>query len=185
MLCDKSESRPPIRAVLKHPIFWTTKEKLQFLVDFSNSMEKKDSNWEIRKSLERDAKLVLNGTNWKENFTESIIKDLDFVRKKHPFRGDSVFDLVRAIRNKANHFSNSTEEMKILLGETKGKMFEYFSIRFPRLIYHCYVVAQLVQELAHYYSGNSFLFPPLPKVPGTFEQKITQQRGAKSQRKRS
>ena len=169
MLSNKSEWRPPIASVLKHPIFWTTMEKLQFLVRFSNSMENMDGNCQLRLSLERDAEIVLNESNWRsslEHFSVSIIKELEMGRKKHHFSGDSVFDLVRAIRNKANHFASSKMDMKMLLGGTDEKMFEFFNIRFPRLIYHCYVVAQMVrQDHAHYYSGNSFLFPFLPKVP--------------------
>ena len=165
MLSDESASRPPIIAVLKHPIFWTTKKKLDFLVDFCKGMKPKDPEDPIRKSLEVDAHLVLNRTNWKGMFCESIIKDLDFNRKEHPFSGDSVHDLVRAIRNKTGHYGDSKEEFRMILGGTEEEMFEYFSSKFPRLIYHCYVVAQGVPQVAHYYSGSGFLFPPLPKMP--------------------
>lgn len=163
MICESPEKRPSIAAVLKHPVFWDKKKRLQFIVDYSNRTEGMDRHCEPRKRLETDAKLVMGGINWISKLNSQVIEDLSVSRS---YVVESLFHLVRAIRNKANHFYDGSFERRELYvrpGGTKDELFQFFDNKFPPLVHHCYVAAQIMRnDLEDYYAGASYRFPFRP-----------------------
>lgn len=60
--------------------------------------------------------------------------------KRVVYDGDSVRDLLRAIRNMASHEETWSRDVKKLLGSTAHSFVTYFTSRFPQLLLHTYEV---------------------------------------------
>ena len=77
--------------------------------------------------------------DWHSLLEPAVREDL---RKHRSYRGRSVRDLLRAIRNKKHHYRELTEEAKALYGEMPGEFADYWTSRFPRLVMHSYKAMQ-------------------------------------------
>lgn len=77
--------------------------------------------------------------DWKRYISQDLHNDLKGYRA---YQGTKVKDLLRAIRNKRNHYRELTEEVKIELGSIPNEFCRYFTSRFPRLLIHCYIAMQ-------------------------------------------
>ncbi|GAB6029558.1 hypothetical protein CHUAL_005303 [Chamberlinius hualienensis] len=164
MLSSVPEDRPPCSAVLKHPIFWSVQQQMDFLQDVSDRIEKEPVDSPILLFLERNGNIVVRG-DWKNHIGSELQADL---RKFRTYKGRSIRDLMRAIRNKKHHYRELSEELRNELGETPSKFIEYFTSRFPKLIPHVYYAMQCCKmepAFARYYSEYDFKmeFPSLAK----------------------
>ena len=88
--------RPPARAILRHPIFWSKEKILAFFQDVSDRVEKDSSDSVVLQSLERAAHDVVRGS-WRTHLEDVVMEDL---RRHRTYQGRSVRDLLRALRNK-------------------------------------------------------------------------------------
>lgn len=142
--------RPPAEALLKHPVFWSADKVLTFLMEVSDRVDKEEEGSAVLASIERYGWLVTKG-DWYDLLDHEVREDL---RKHRSYRGRSVRDLLRAIRNKKHHYRELTDEAKALYGKMPGEFADYWSNRFPRLVIHSYTAMQCVKyenTFAKYY----------------------------------
>ncbi|KAG6840866.1 hypothetical protein C0991_003669 [Blastosporella zonata] len=138
MLDPVAYERPDTTTILLHPFFWDPARRLTFLQDASDRIEvmcrnPKDSNLLV---LERDAFAIV-GNDWHSRLDKTFIDTLGKFRK---YDGRSVQDLLRALRNKKNHYQDLPESAKRHLGPMPEGFLAYFTRRFPRLFPHVYSV---------------------------------------------
>uniref|UniRef100_A0A8C5JDN5 Serine/threonine-protein kinase/endoribonuclease IRE1 n=1 Tax=Junco hyemalis TaxID=40217 RepID=A0A8C5JDN5_JUNHY len=148
------QKRPSASCVLKHPFFWSLEKQLQFFQDVSDRIEKESLDGPIVKQLERGGREVVK-MDWREHITVPLQTDL---RKFRSYKGGSVRDLLRAMRNKKHHYRELPPEVQETLGSIPDDFVCYFTARFPRLLLHTYHAMHICcQErlFQHYYAEDS------------------------------
>uniref|UniRef100_A0A0R3PMF6 non-specific serine/threonine protein kinase n=1 Tax=Angiostrongylus costaricensis TaxID=334426 RepID=A0A0R3PMF6_ANGCS len=128
------ETRPSIHCVLAHPFFWEGERRLQFFGDVSDRIEKEEDSSTIVRRLEGNALAVIGG-NWRNSICDPLATDL---RKFRTYKGHSVRDLLRAMRNKKHHYRELPENVQDSLGRIPDQFVLYFTTRFPLLLLHTY-----------------------------------------------
>ncbi|XP_028311409.1 serine/threonine-protein kinase/endoribonuclease IRE1 isoform X3 [Gouania willdenowi] len=128
-------SRPSAEGVLKHPFFWILEKELQFFQDVSDRIEKEPLDGAIVRQLERGGRAVVKG-DWRAHITVPLQTDL---RKFRSYKGGSVRDLLRAMRNKKHHYRELPAEVQETLGSIPDDFVSYFTSRFPHLLMHTYL----------------------------------------------
>ncbi|XP_046660602.1 serine/threonine-protein kinase/endoribonuclease IRE1 [Homalodisca vitripennis] len=158
MLSPDPRGRPPAEVILHHPALWDSHRVLTFLQDVSDRVEKEDMNGQVLETLECGAVQVCVDGDWRAVIDEEVKADL---RKYRSYRGDSVRDLLRALRNKRHHFRELSPEAQKLLGIPADSFTHYWTSRFPLLLPHSWVAMQCVRLeplFLSYYHGN-YTFP--------------------------
>uniref|UniRef100_A0A8C4Y7X3 non-specific serine/threonine protein kinase n=1 Tax=Gopherus evgoodei TaxID=1825980 RepID=A0A8C4Y7X3_9SAUR len=148
------QKRPSASCVLKHPFFWDLERQLQFFQDVSDRIEKESLDGPIVKQLERGGREVVK-MDWREHITVPLQTDL---RKFRSYKGGSVRDLLRAMRNKKHHYRELPLEVQETLGSIPDYFVCYFTSRFPRLLLHTYHAMQICSRerlFQHYYRNGS------------------------------
>uniref|UniRef100_G1N759 Serine/threonine-protein kinase/endoribonuclease IRE1 n=1 Tax=Meleagris gallopavo TaxID=9103 RepID=G1N759_MELGA len=148
------QKRPSASCVLKHPFFWSLEKQLQFFQDVSDRIEKEALDGPIVKQLERGGREVVK-MDWREHITVPLQTDL---RKFRSYKGGSVRDLLRAMRNKKHHYRELPPEVQETLGSIPDDFVHYFTARFPHLLLHTYHAMHICcQErlFQHYYDQDS------------------------------
>ncbi|XP_060523248.1 serine/threonine-protein kinase/endoribonuclease IRE1 [Cylas formicarius] len=140
LLSSDPEQRPSCGTVLAHPMFWTSQKILAFFQDVSDRVEKAESDDRVLQALEANGAPVVK-LDWRAHIHEEVAKDL---RKYRTYRGESVRDLLRALRNKKHHFRELTREAQRSLGEIPDAFTRYWTGRFPLLLAHAWVSMQCV-----------------------------------------
>ncbi|KAH7943234.1 hypothetical protein HPB52_006546 [Rhipicephalus sanguineus] len=138
MLHTDPQERPSVSAVVKHPVFWGPKRQLDFFQDVSDRIEKEPPDSAVVRRLERGGFEVVRG-DWRDHITEELQKDL---RKYRTYKGHSVRDLLRAMRNKKHHYRELPEALQSELGTIPEEFVGYFTSRFPLLLPHTYLAMQ-------------------------------------------
>ncbi|XP_063063382.1 serine/threonine-protein kinase/endoribonuclease IRE1 [Engraulis encrasicolus] len=149
MIGAEPESRPLASAILKHPFFWKPGKQLQFFQDVSDRIEKEALDSDIVVRLETAGRGVVR-TNWRMHISAPLQADL---RKFRTYKGNSVRDLLRAMRNKKHHYHELPGEVQSALGEVPEGFVGYFTSRFPRLLLHTHSAMALCshERLFHAY----------------------------------
>lgn len=156
MIADDPADRPPALAVHDHPMFWESMQILAFFQDVSDRVEKDRFDSAALTALENENEGVLRG-DWRLHIDFEVASDL---RKYRSYRGESVRDLLRAVRNKKNHYRELTPEVRRSLGEIPEKFTEYWLSRFPSLLSHVWCAMQHFRDeasLKQYYHSH-YLF---------------------------
>ncbi|XP_037113008.1 uncharacterized protein LOC119126081 isoform X1 [Syngnathus acus] len=135
MLSMEPHLRPSAECVLKHPFFWSLEKELQFFQDVSDRIEKEPLDGAIVRQLERGGRAVVK-SDWREHITVPLQTDL---RKFRSYKGSSVRDLLRAMRNKKHHYRELPAEVQETLGSVPDDFVCYFTSRFPHLLMHTYL----------------------------------------------
>ncbi|XP_043926387.1 serine/threonine-protein kinase/endoribonuclease IRE1 [Protopterus annectens] len=133
------QKRPSSERVLKHPFFWSLEKQLQFFQDVSDRIEKEQLDGPVVKQLEKGGRSVVK-MDWRENITVPLQTDL---RKYRTYKGGSVRDLLRAMRNKKHHYRELPQEVQETLGMVPDEFVKYFTSRFPHLLLHTYLAMQI------------------------------------------
>uniref|UniRef100_A0A8C3EBB3 Serine/threonine-protein kinase/endoribonuclease IRE1 n=1 Tax=Corvus moneduloides TaxID=1196302 RepID=A0A8C3EBB3_CORMO len=147
------QKRPSASCVLKHPFFWSLEKQLQFFQDVSDRIEKESLDGPIVKQLERGGREVVK-MDWREHITVPLQTDL---RKFRSYKGGSVRDLLRAMRNKKHHYRELPPEVQETLGSIPDDFVCYFTARFPRLLLHTYHAMHICcheRLFQHYYAED-------------------------------
>ncbi|XP_042307653.1 serine/threonine-protein kinase/endoribonuclease IRE1 [Sceloporus undulatus] len=139
MISTDPQKRPSANCVLKHPFFWSLEKQLQFFQDVSDRIEKESLDGLIVKELEKGGRAVVN-MDWREHITVPLQTDL---RKFRSYKGGSVRDLLRAMRNKKHHYRELPPEVQETLGSVPDDFVHYFTLRFPHLLLHTYHAMQI------------------------------------------
>ena len=167
MLDKRPEGRPSARQLCKHPFFWTSQRRLDFLVELSDFLEHEQADAPIVIAVETNAAAVV-GRNWDRRLDQALLEDMGKYRK---YDTCSVRDCLRVIRNKRNHFNELTESMREIMAPMPSGFLSYFESRFPLLFMHCIKVAcrflsedkkfrEYCSVIAPLYSGTQKLRAP-------------------------
>ncbi|NXL29725.1 ERN1 endoribonuclease, partial [Glaucidium brasilianum] len=132
MISPEPQRRPSAPVVLAHPFFWSQEKQLQFFQDVSDRIEKEPAEGPIVSALEAGARWVVR-TNWRMHISLPLQTDL---RKFRTYKGGSVRDLLRAMRNKKHHYHELPPDVRAALGSVPEGFVQYFTSRFPRLLLH-------------------------------------------------
>ncbi|XP_061567713.1 serine/threonine-protein kinase/endoribonuclease IRE1-like isoform X2 [Cololabis saira] len=135
MLSVDPHKRPLAESVLKHPFFWSLEKELQFFQDVSDRIEKEPLDGPIVRQLEKGGRAVVK-SDWREHITVPLQTDL---RKFRSYKGGSVRDLLRAMRNKKHHYRELPADVQETLGSVPDDFVSYFTSRFPHLLMHTYL----------------------------------------------
>src|SRR6186713_2949282 len=107
MLSHNPRSRPDAATVLAHPFFWSAERRLDFLCHVSDQFEfePRDPPSPALQALEDLAPTIL------ENCNQDFLRVLpaafkDTLGKQRKYSGHKLLDLLRALRNKKNHYED-------------------------------------------------------------------------------
>lgn len=159
MLSWEPLERPPAEAVLSHPLFWSKAKIMSFFQDVSDRVEKDEAATSIAlQALESDGARVVRG-DWRNYISDEVAQDL---RRYRNYRGISVRDLLRALRNKKHHYRELSEEAQKSLGSIPEEFVSYWTERFPRLLLHSWLSMQIVryEPVFKPYYHHSHTFSP-------------------------
>ncbi|XP_060030086.1 serine/threonine-protein kinase/endoribonuclease IRE2 [Erinaceus europaeus] len=132
MLSPLPWTRPSAQGVLAHPFFWSRVKELQFFQDVSDWLEKEPEQGPLVAALEEGGSTVVRG-DWHRHISLPLQTDL---RRFRSYKGTSVRDLLRAMRNKKHHYRELPTEVQQTLGPVPDGFVGYFTGRFPRLLLH-------------------------------------------------
>jgi serine/threonine-protein kinase/endoribonuclease IRE1 len=138
MLKTRPEDRPTAVQVMNHPFFWSAEKRLNFLCDCSDHWERepRDPPSEHLAILEEYTYEVLDQ---KRNFLAKL--DTAFINslgKQRKYTGDRMLDLLRALRNKKNHYEDMDDMVKQKVGPLPEGYLAYWTVKFPGLLMGCY-----------------------------------------------
>jgi serine/threonine-protein kinase/endoribonuclease IRE1 len=128
--------RPTAMQVKNHPFFWTPSQRLAFLCDVSDHWEHEPRDPPSRdlQTLESYGPLVHQG-----DFLRKLDhKFIDTLGKQRKYTGSRMVDLLRALRNKKNHYIDMPEDVKARVGPMPEGYLKYWTDRFPCLLMACY-----------------------------------------------
>lgn len=144
MLAPLPEDRPTAAQVLNHPFFWSPTNRLNFLCDVSDHWERepRDPPSADLDVLESYSPEVI-GTHPREGYTLDFLEKLDWkfvdtLGRQRKYKGDRMLDLLRALRNKKNHYADMPEDVKVKVGSLPDGYLRYWTNRFPKLVMACY-----------------------------------------------
>ncbi|XP_074775134.1 serine/threonine-protein kinase/endoribonuclease IRE2 isoform X3 [Athene noctua] len=153
MISPEPQRRPSAPVVLAHPFFWSQEKQLQFFQDVSDRIEKEPAEGPIVSALEAGGRWVVR-TNWRMHISLPLQTDL---RKFRTYKGGSVRDLLRAMRNKKHHYHELPADVRAALGSVPEGFVQYFTSRFPRLLLHTHGAMRVCarERLFHSYYCHS------------------------------
>ncbi|XP_029675812.1 serine/threonine-protein kinase/endoribonuclease IRE1 [Formica exsecta] len=166
MICSNPAGRPPASAICSYPIFWNSAEILSFFQDISDRVEKDQFDSPALVALETCSERVIRD-DWRLYIDLEVATDL---RKYRSYRGNSVRDLLRALRNKKHHYRELSPKAQESLGEIPEQFTEYWLSRFPCLLCHVWCAMQSFRDescMKQYYHSQ-YIF-----TSGYEEQKLT------------
>ena len=113
-----------------HPFFWDTQKQLQFMLAASDRLEVESQQADIvvrYEDMMREKRLTLH---WDRKLDKELLSNLKCYRK---YNFNAARDLLRVMRNKANHYYDLPQEVQDSLGSLPEGFMGYFKSRFPRL----------------------------------------------------
>lgn len=143
MLAPEPKSRPLAHHVMAHPFFWSPKKRLNFLCDVSDHFEKekRDPPSPALEELERWAPDVCHG-----DFLKPLGKEfVESLGKQRKYTGTRLLDLLRALRNKRNHYEDMSDKLKKDVGPLPEGYLSFWTRKFPNLLIICWNVVYEVQ----------------------------------------
>lgn len=157
MLNPEPALRPDTLAIRKHPYFWNDSKKLDFMCGVSDVYEgKKNSikNIHDENAIRTESELKsLAELTALQSLTSNVIGDgRDFTKalpktffsemgKQRKYTGTRMIDLLRALRNKWNHYEDLPADIKDMmthLGEEKDGYYRFWAQKFPSLLVNCH-----------------------------------------------
>ena len=131
MLQYDLRARPSVEECLQHPYLMSTGEKFHFVTRVGNEREIKtnDVSSDVVKKLNADPSL--SKPCWKTKIDAEVMRYVSSHRRSRPY-SDDVTDLVRLIRNTAEHWRDKTPPTTVQAKVGTPK--EYFLNLFPTLL---------------------------------------------------
>ena len=170
MLSKNPKQRPDAEGILTHPFFWPPEDRLEFLCHVSDAFEHEKFE-EDKRRREDEYYESSTSLSYLEDYGPVILDEArgDFLRalpgefkdtmaKQRKYKGDSVLDLLRALRNKKNHYEDMPDNVKEKVGPLPAGYLGFWTRRFPNLLLSCWrVVRELGWEekdrFKRYYEG--------------------------------
>ncbi|KAF9884657.1 bifunctional endoribonuclease/protein kinase ire1 [Aspergillus nanangensis] len=137
MLSLDPRQRPDASAVLTHPFFWPVSDRLAFLCDVSDhfEFEPRDPPSEALQLLESVAPRVMGQ---EMDFLRKLPASFkDSLGKQRKYTGSKMLDLLRALRNKRNHYNDMPEHLKAQIGGLPEGYLNFWTVKFPSLLMSC------------------------------------------------
>ena len=141
MLAHRPEDRPSADDVLKHPFFWDSARRLAFLCDVSDHFEREPRDppsWQLE-VLESWGPTAIEKGDFLRVLPSNFV---DTLGKQRKYTGSRMLDLLRALRNKKNHYEDMPEEVKRKVGPLPGGYLQFWTVRFPKLLMACYWIVK-------------------------------------------
>jgi serine/threonine-protein kinase/endoribonuclease IRE1 len=138
MINANPRERPNAHDVMAHPFFWSPKKRLSFLCDVSDHFEKeqRDPPSPALQKLEDCAPHVVHS-----DFLKQLPKDfVDSLGKQRKYTGSRLLDLLRALRNKRNHYEDMPDSLKRTVGSLPEGYLGFWTRKFPNLLVACWNV---------------------------------------------
>ena len=140
MLSKNPKERPDAATVLSHPFFWPVEDRLEFLCHVSDAFESEKFNEqqynrpsESLAYLEEHADAILRHSHY--DFLSVLPRDFTAtLGKQRKYKGESVLDLLRALRNKKNHYEDMPEHVKKYVGPLPEGYLCFWTVKFPSLL---------------------------------------------------
>ncbi|NWX91221.1 ERN1 endoribonuclease, partial [Nothoprocta pentlandii] len=168
MISSEPQARPSAPVVLLHPFFWSQEKQLQFFQDVSDRVEKEPPEGPLVSALEAGARAVVR-LNWRLHISLPLQTGraarahgtrgssrrrvpgpmgaeplcLADLRRFRTYKGGSVRDLLRAMRNKKHHYHELPAPVQEALGPLPDGFVRYFTSRFPLLLLHTHGAMRL------------------------------------------
>lgn len=143
MLSFEPSDRPTAKDVMKHPFFWSAKKRLAFLCDVSDHFEKeqRDPPSHALQVLEDAAPDVIRSGDFLRQLPRDFVDSLGRQRK---YTGSRMLDLLRALRNKRNHYEDMSDSLKKVVGPLPEGYLSFWTTRFENLLIVCWGVVREV-----------------------------------------
>lgn len=141
MISANPKERPKTKEILAHPFFWDARTRLLFLCDVSDAFEREPRDppsWELEQ-LEDGALQVIKGGDFLGKLHKEFVDSLGRQRK---YTGSRLLDLLRALRNKRNHYLDMPDALQKKVGSLPEGYLLYWTTRFPDLLLHCWALVR-------------------------------------------
>jgi serine/threonine-protein kinase/endoribonuclease IRE1 len=142
MLSQEPRDRPDAASVLIHPFFWTAAQRLDFLCHVSDAFEfePRDPPSSTLQVLEAAAARIIPESN--RDGRRDFLRELppafkDNLGKQRKYDGGRVLDLLRALRNKKNHYEDMPDNVKRMTGPLPEGYLGFWTRKFPELLIAC------------------------------------------------
>ncbi|GFO02319.1 serine/threonine-protein kinase/endoribonuclease ire1 [Plakobranchus ocellatus] len=139
MIAFDPDKRPSAQVILEHPFFWSTEKQLAFFQVLPLG----------HAGCVFHLKNLFNFLTRRSGYFREFQSISDYVlicpvdlRKFRSYRGTSVRDLLRAMRNKKHHYRQLPDPVKKTLGSVPDEFVSYFTSRFPQLLLHVYTAME-------------------------------------------
>lgn len=145
MLSHSPRARPDAGQVLCHPFFWGAEERLDFLCHVSDQFEfePREPPSVALQTLEAYAPEILGASG--NDFLRALPKEFrDTLGKQRKYQGNKLLDLLRALRNKKNHYEDMPEGVKEKVGGLPNGYLSFWTRRFPGLLMGCHEIVREV-----------------------------------------
>ena len=143
MIHHEPKSRPDAATVLAHPFFWNTAQRLEFLCSVSDAFEfePRDPPSPALQTLEALAPELLkeHGGDFLRPLPSAF---KDTLGKQRKYQGGRMLDLLRALRNKKNHYEDMPDSVKKMVGGLPAGYLGFWTRRFPGLLMGCHRVVR-------------------------------------------
>lgn len=143
MIRADPRSRPRAVEVMAHPFFWSPKTRLNFLCDVSDHFEKEPRDPPSAALLELESRAPqVTGGDFLARLPKAFIESLGKQRK---YTGSKLLDLLRALRNKKNHYEDMSDSLKERVGALPDGYLCFWTTEFANLLLECWDVVYQVQ----------------------------------------
>jgi serine/threonine-protein kinase/endoribonuclease IRE1 len=138
MLSADPKRRPSAREVMAHPFFWPAKRRLEFLCNVSDYFEKEKRDPPTGPLLDLESYAPhICGSDFLKPLGKEFVESLGKQRK---YTGTRLLDLLRALRNKKNHYEDMSDSLKKHVGPLPEGYLNFWTRRFPALLITCWNV---------------------------------------------
>lgn len=147
MLSHNPKERPDAATILTHPFFWGAEDRLEFLCHVSDAFESEKYNEREDEPSEPLAHLESYAPRITADHGGDFLRGLpqnfkDTLGKQRKYKGESLLDLLRALRNKKNHYEDMPDAVKERVGALPAGYLGFWSRRFPSLLLTCWSVVK-------------------------------------------
>ncbi|KAK7734426.1 bifunctional endoribonuclease/protein kinase ire1 [Botryosphaeria dothidea] len=153
MLSNNPVDRPTAMQVMQHPFFWSPEKRLTFLCQVSDRFEFEPRDPPSTSLCRLEARNIevmcpapkgQNSSHTFSKFPDFLSKldrkFIDTLGKQRKYNGDKMLDLLRALRNKKNHYYDMPPDVQAKVGPLPDGYLRYWTTRFPKLLMACYEV---------------------------------------------
>ncbi|GJY31763.1 serine/threonine-protein kinase/endoribonuclease IRE1a-like protein isoform X2 [Tanacetum coccineum] len=128
-----------LQHVLGHHFFWSTLERISFVVDFSNHIDEVGVKAAISRSIEKKIKQNKVFENrWDSNYLpDRLVKAMDEIASNLGLPAYIYTDwisLLRFMKNAFNHYNSIPENIRDEIASSKGALETLFRTSFPGLM---------------------------------------------------